>query len=373
MGFCRFLVVLLLICAVTADLFAQRRRKGKQEEEEITQTLEVLQDPPPVVTADPQKLIFLNAPLSSKGLLSQQVRDGLKALRRLARGGQLIKVRAFVAGTGDVRRVQSILSETFTEDRLPLPALTVVRVGGLPYAGTQVVLEGIATTKKAVNPNGLAFFSGQQVSAEQVLEKVAPLLKQSIERLETALRAVPVNPQDVLRVTCFVSALGDYAEQRQHVASRFPQAAITIVQTLRGLSPGLSECEAVGRLATPPNAPIEPRNPQGLAPSANYSHVMLVHAPKIVLSGGQLAFNSRDEDVRLAFDRLQKSLEQAGGSLRTVAMANYYPLSGSMIEKIRRLRFEFLDKTRPPASTMLLFEGLPSLDATFAMEVVALP
>jgi hypothetical protein len=42
-----------------------------------------------------------------------------------------------------------------------------------------------------------------------------------------------------------------------------------------------------------------------------------------------------------------------------------------MADKVRALRFEFYDQTRPPASTMLPFEGLPSLDASFAIDVVA--
>jgi hypothetical protein len=36
-----------------------------------------------------------------------------------------------------------------------------------------------------------------------------------------------------------------------------------------------------------------------------------------------------------------------------------------------KVRFEFYDRSQPPASTMLLFEGLPSLDASFGVEVIA--
>ena len=44
-----------------------------------------------------------------------------------------------------------------------------------------------------------------------------------------------------------------------------------------------------------------------------------------------------------------------------------------MAAKVRAIRFEFYDKSKPPASTLLLFEGLPSLDASFGVDVVALP
>jgi enamine deaminase RidA (YjgF/YER057c/UK114 family) len=40
-------------------------------------------------------------------------------------------------------------------------------------------------------------------------------------------------------------------------------------------------------------------------------------------------------------------------------------------EKVRAKEGEFFDRAKPPAGTMLLFEGLPSLDATVAVEVMA--
>ena len=61
---------------------------------------------------------------------------------------------------------------------------------------------------------------------------------------------------------------------------------------------------------------------------------------------------------------------------RLVSLENTHNRGGGRIfplDKIRAIRFEFLDKTKPPASTMLLFEGLPAMDASFALEVIALP
>ena len=115
------------------------------------------------------------SPLSTKGLLSQQVRDALKALHRTVGGSSIVKLRAFVAGSGDMRRVQAIVSETFTDRRLSLPALSVVQVGGLPLEGAQVVLESVSVAKKESNPHGLIYISGQAASAEKPLEAVAPL------------------------------------------------------------------------------------------------------------------------------------------------------------------------------------------------------
>ncbi len=363
------LALLVPLAALLADdLGAQRRKKS---EEEITQTLEVLPDPPAVVSAETYRLVFHVAPHSAKGLLSQQVRDGIRALWRLGKGATIVKLRAFVAGTGDMRRVQAVVSEEFTERRLPLPALSVIQVGALPVEGVQVVIESVGVAKKKVNPHGLAFLSGQAVSSEETALTVAPLVAQSLARLRTALASAGLGPADVLRVTCFCSSLDDLNDVRALLARGFPGVTANVLRIQRAYTSGLAECEAVARLRAGPGAPVKFLNPEGLPQSPNYSQLALVGATRVALTGTQLAFRSQDSDVRLAFERLAKVLEQKGASMSGVAMSSIYPLSSFIADKVRAIRFEFYDKTRPPASTMLLFEGLPSLDASFAVDVVA--
>ncbi|MBL8212011.1 MAG: RidA family protein [Bryobacterales bacterium] len=371
----RYLVVLPLLVAFVADVLpAQRKKRNKKgEEEEITQVLDLPKDPPHAVAAEPQRLGYITAPLSSKGLLSQQVKDGLKALRSQAKGATILKVRAFVSGTGDMRRVPSIVSEELTDWKLPLPAVSAIRIGAVPQEGAQVLLEAITSEKKPANPNGIAFFSGQQITSKEALEKVDPLVQESLRRLTLAATAAKVTTGDMIHVTCFVSALGDYTAQRASVSAAFPKASVSIVQTLRGLSAALVECEGVGRLSEAPASPVQAISAEGLTPSPNYSQAIALNVPKIIITGTQQAFRSQESDVKLAFDRLSKDLTAAGGNLKNAVFTSYYPLTGDIMAKIRAVRFEFLDKSRPPAATMLLFEGLPSMDASFAFEVVALP
>src|SRR4029077_4482636 len=96
------------LCLLLATgLLAQKRKKKKKEDvEPIPQTLPLTPDPPEAVAAEPGRLSFQVSPLSAKGLLSQQVRDALKALARLNHGVPIVKLRAFVAGSGDLRRVK---------------------------------------------------------------------------------------------------------------------------------------------------------------------------------------------------------------------------------------------------------------------------
>src|SRR5438552_6046676 len=172
-------VVLLALTVSIYPLLAKKKKK-----EEITQTLELPKDPPATVTAETTRLVFHVSPLSSKGLLSQQVRDALKSLLKSTGGATIVKLRAFVAGSGDLRRVQAIVSEVFTEKKLALPALSVVQVGGLPLEGAQVEIESIAVARKAVNPLGLVFVSGQAASSDEPTQKVAPLAQKSAAALK---------------------------------------------------------------------------------------------------------------------------------------------------------------------------------------------
>ena len=174
-----------------------------------------------------------------------------------------------------------------------------------------------------------------------------------------------------MRATCFLSSLDDVQTARRSLAAAFESAAIDFVQTQRLALAPLAECEAVGRPEQPPSAPVVLMNPPGLAQNPNYSQVAVVDAPKVVFSGAQLAFGEQDRDIRLAFERLGKDIEPLGVTSKEVFWTSVYPTTLPVANVVRAARFDFFDRSRPPASTFLLFEGLPSLDATVAMEVIA--
>lgn len=312
-----------------------QKSKKKTEDEMATQTLPVLKDPPPAVAAETDHLVFHLSPLSGKGLLSQQVRDALKALLRDTRGATIVKLRAFVAGTGDMRRVPAIVSEVFTEHKLALPAVSTIAVGALPLEGAQVVIESIAVDKRAVNPNGLAFYSGRPVAD---------------------LRPVA----DVLHATCFLSSLDDLPAVKPAITAAFPGATVNFVQLQRLGLERVDVCEAVSRLESAPAAPIAIEN-----------GVARVHSPKIVMTGIQMAFRSSEADFRLAFDRLGRVLEPLGTSNNNVFWASTYTLTRSVEEKVRAFEAGFFPRANAPAGTILMFEALPSLDAAMAVDVMA--
>lgn len=347
--------------ALVAGSPAQDRKKKNKDDEPVTQSLPLLKDPPSAAVGETNRLVFHVSPLSSKGLLTQQVRDTLKMLLQEQRGASIVKLRAFVSGSGDLRRVQTLVSEVFTEHKLSIPALSTIQVGALPMEGAQVAIESIAVGKKTANPNGLAFFAGQQ----------AKDAAHSVAQLRAAVESAGVNRAAVLRTTCFLSSLDDLAAAKDAIHSAFPAAAMNFVQQQRLGMEQLIECEAVGRLDKPPIAPVALVNPPGLARNPNYSQIALVNTPRIVFSGTQMAFGDQDKDVRLAFERLRKAIEAQGVGYKDVFWSGVYPLTRPVADKVRAIRFDFFDRANPPASTLLLFEGLPSLDATVAIEVAA--
>ena len=359
---------LAVVLALPFPCDAQRSKK--RDREEITQILEVPKDPPQAFSADTRRLVFFTSPLSGKGLLSQQVRDALKSVSRQAGSAQIVRLRAFTAGTGDLRRVQAIVSETFTEKRQPIPALTVVQTGALPLEGAQVLLEATAVTKKVVHPNGVAWISGVGATVRAPGQPAGPLLDQAALSLSGALRTFGSAPEDMLRVSCFVSSLDNHTGMRSRLASAFPKASIAIVQTQRAPSASLAECEGTAHLAKAPSKPLEFI---GAAEANGSPRIALVGSDRVLFTTAKIAFRYEDEDLRLAFDRMKRTLVAEKTSMSNVAFCALYPLTGGIAERIKKIRLEFFDASQPPATTVVAFEALPSLDASFALDVVAVP
>src|SRR4051812_44691551 len=147
-----------LVALAVTDLSAQRKRKYEEPKPQI---LPLPPELPMALAADTATLDFHISPLLKTGGLSAQIRQSLNDLIRDTRGETIVKLRAFVAGAGDARRVQAQVSDIFTERRLSLPVLTIVQVGALAEDRAQVVIEAVVSTRRTVNPNGLAFLAGQ--------------------------------------------------------------------------------------------------------------------------------------------------------------------------------------------------------------------
>jgi enamine deaminase RidA (YjgF/YER057c/UK114 family) len=338
----RTLAAMLLSLTLVVGVTAQKK-KNKTDEEPPTQVLPPLPDPPDAVAAETARLSFQVSPLSNKGLLSQQVRDALKALLRDNHGAQIVKLRAFVAGSGDLRRVQTIMVEEFTDRKMALPALSTIQVGALPLTGAQVVLEATSVERREVNPGALIFYA--DVAAKDAASAVANLRERSSKR-------------EMLRATCYLSSLDDAAAMRAAATAAFPGAALDILQTQRQRLEPFVACEGVAR------------NPKGMTFFLE-SGTGVAITPKIVMTGTKLVFRGEDADIRLAFQRLGKAMHPFGATYKDVFWTGIYPLTHPVAAKIVSLREEFAGPAAARNLAQVLFEGLPSTDATAAIELMA--
>ncbi|MEO8096108.1 MAG: hypothetical protein ABI811_00285 [Acidobacteriota bacterium] len=286
-------------------------------------------DSPGAISVITNNLVFHVSPLSGKGLLSQQVDDALKALDKANGAATLVKLRAFVAGTGDLRRVQSIVNDLFTARKLPLPAVTTLQTGALTLEGAQVVIESISEEKKSVNPSGLAFFA-----AKEAASGVA-----AVAMLDAAMKTAGAVP---LRVTCFSDSLTEATAAQNAAAKTFPKAAGSFLQSTRYTLGAMTACEGVGQAS----------------PSSTGA---IVRSAKVILTAPQLAFSETDADLQLAFDRLNKTLEPFAVTLKEAVFTNLYALTKAMADKALAMA---------GAGTSQVVEALPSLDGTMAVEAV---
>lgn len=340
------------ILAVSVLSFSVAAAGKKKDKETPTQVLEPPPEPPAAVVANTRRLVFHTSSLVAHGLLSQQTKDALHDLLRQNEGMQIVKIRAFVAGAGDLRRVSQLVGEILGEKKhQQLPAVSVVQAGALPLAGAQVALETVSESKRDVNPYGLLFTGVRAHAAERPGQPLSPLADESL----TEIAAAVAGHGEVLEVTCFLTRLDEASRVTNSIAYRFPGAAGSVVQAQRLSSPPSAACEAIARAN---------------AAAVQTPGLFSLSAGRAVLTGTQIAYGFSDDDARLAFRRLDRVLEGFGTNLKRAAEIGVYPLSQSIAAQTRKVSGEFID----PASTALWeipFESVPGLDASFALEAIA--
>lgn len=339
------LVAALLPVVLTIAVSAAQRHKNQEPK---TQVLPLPPELPKALLADTASLDFHISPLLRTGGLSAQIRQSLNDLIRDTRGETIIKLRAFVAGAGDARRVQAEAADLFTDRKLPLPALTVLQIGALGQETAQVVIEAVVSTHKIVNPDGLAFFSGQNGSS----------FEEALRQLRESVAAAAVAPDHILTCTCFTSQIGNYDAARSAVQSAFPSTAINIVQAVRDPANDASMCEAVGQVTEAPAGPVV---------LLKRSRVTLVHTRQLIFTGLQLSFGSFLDDAHEAFVRLQRT----ASALQPVAApveVNAFSLDAYASSALRKMT-----SFPPSAFTAQTVEGLPAIDASGGIEAILAP
>jgi enamine deaminase RidA (YjgF/YER057c/UK114 family) len=113
--------------------------------------------------------------------------------------------------------------------------------------------------------------------------------------------------------------------------------------------------------------------PPNLRPSAAFSRVALVRAPRqIFISGlsprseGTIGAQTRD-----VFRQLQQILAAAGSDMGHLAKATYYVSEDNAAHALDKVRPEFLDPQRPPAASKVMVHGVGQPARTLTMDMIA--
>ncbi len=341
----RTLSLVLFLTLATPGLFSQKK---KNNEEPKTQVLPLPPELPMALAAETETLDFHISKLLRSGGLAAQIRQSLDDLIRDTRGETIVKLRAFVAGAGDARRVQSEATDLFTERKLPLPVLSVIQVGALGDEAAKVVIEAVVSTHRPVNPNGLAFVAGQTGAS----------LKEAVDKLAVSVKAAGVAPENLLTTTCFTSTIENYEATRSGLLNVFPNTSVNVVQALRDPPNDASMCEAIGQLSEKPAQDIV---------FLSENRTARVRAKRLIFTGMQLTFGSFLDDAQQSFQRLQRAAK-AFGATNSAVEVNAFSLNAYAGSALRKM-------TSFPQNTFTIqrVEGLPAIDASAGIEAILAP
>ncbi|WP_424951462.1 RidA family protein [Deinococcus sp.] len=121
-------------------------------------------------------------------------------------------------------------------------------------------------------------------------------------------------------------------------------------------------------------------HPGGLASSPSYTHAVEVRGGRTVYISGQIALNAQGQLVglgdfeaqaRQVFGNLALALASAGMTFSHVVKLGLYVTDMAHLATIRRVRDEFIDVGRPPASTLVQVVALATPDLMFEAEAIA--
>jgi enamine deaminase RidA (YjgF/YER057c/UK114 family) len=120
--------------------------------------------------------------------------------------------------------------------------------------------------------------------------------------------------------------------------------------------------------------------PDGVAPGAGYTHVVIGTGRLVALSG-QVALDARGEVVgagdpaaqaRQVFENLRRCLSAAGATFDHVVKLTFYVTDVGHLPAIRAARDQYVDTEHPPASTAVQVAALFRPELLLEVEAFAL-
>jgi enamine deaminase RidA (YjgF/YER057c/UK114 family) len=123
-------------------------------------------------------------------------------------------------------------------------------------------------------------------------------------------------------------------------------------------------------------------NPKGLAAPHGYTHVVAAKPGKMVFISGQVAMDSQGHLVgkddlkaqaKQVFENLKTALAAAGGSFDDVVKITWYVkgYDPQNLSTLREVRDSYVNKDKPPASTLVGVSSLFQSDYLLEVDAVA--
>ena len=160
-----------------------------------------------------------------------------------------------------------------------------------------------------------------------------------------------------------------------------------MIDKLTRVSPTLrSWCGALLFLALLPMAAVAQGtgtryiNPKGLIKPTGYTHLVIAPDGRTVYIAGQVALDSSGKVVGngdftaqadQVFRNLKRALESVGGSMADLVKTTTFITDIKHVPALRDIRARYLDKSQPPANTLVAVSGLARAELMIEIEGVA--
>jgi enamine deaminase RidA (YjgF/YER057c/UK114 family) len=119
-------------------------------------------------------------------------------------------------------------------------------------------------------------------------------------------------------------------------------------------------------------------SPGDLPEPMGYSHVVSIPAGRLVWTSGQVGIaadghvaDGWEAQTRLTFENLGRALAAAGAGWQDVVKLTYFVVATDELATVRRIRDEFVDRARPPTSSLVQVAALFRPELLVEVEAVA--
>jgi enamine deaminase RidA (YjgF/YER057c/UK114 family) len=122
------------------------------------------------------------------------------------------------------------------------------------------------------------------------------------------------------------------------------------------------------------------QNPADAAPSVGYSHAVSAPGCRLIVTSGQVPLDesgrvvgveSAYKQAQQVFTNLSAALHAAGAAASNIIKLTYYLTDMSDLSEVIAARDEWMDKSRPPASTVVEVAALYDKRVRVEVEAIA--